>query len=110
MTDEPKRPDLTPTEGQRRAHALVSSMPKHLKDPANYEKICGVIRQAFSGSCGSHADITEWAGCARCQQRFYERRGVLKKLGFRNAAQYMVWMKIHETIKERIPLAKYNKP
>jgi hypothetical protein len=102
-----ERPDLTPGQVQRRAQALVQSMPAHLKDPANYEKIRKVILEALAGG-HSHGEMMEWAACAICQRRFFERRDVLKKLGFRNAAQYMAWQKIHEEIKTRVKFNKYN--
>lgn len=92
-----------------RVNPLVASLPPHLKDPANYEKIRKVILQALAGGC-SHGDMMEWAGCFKCQRRFQTRREVLKSLGFRNPAQYLAWQKIHEKILEiqKVKLTKYN--
>lgn len=106
MSDDPK-PDESITADTFRdvpkTHPLVLTMPAHLKDPANYEKIQRCILEALA-SGHSHGEVLEWAGCAACQQRFTERGDVLKKLGFASPAQYMVWKRIHETIKKRVPL------
>lgn len=88
-------------------HPLVASLPDHLKDHANYDKVRRVILEALAGKC-SHAEMMDWAGCTKCQQRFKERRWVLKSLGFKNPAQYMIWQKIHTEIKQRVHYAKYN--
>lgn len=91
-------------------HPLLAALPPALKDPKNYEKVKKVIHEALAGSC-SHADITDWAGCEKCQERFLNRRMVLKKLGFKNPAQYMAWQKTHEKIKEyqKVIFPKYSK-
>lgn len=86
---------------------LMASLPDYLKDPANYEKVQKTVIQALQGK-HSHGEVVEWAGCAECQRRFRERRHVLKSLGFKNPAQYKAWTLIHKTIKERVPLPKYN--
>lgn len=90
-----------------RVPPLLASLPKHLKDPKNYAKVQKAVTQALQGKC-SHGEITEWAACTDCQARFQQSRKVLKKLGFKNAGQYMAWKKVHETIKKRVPFAKYN--
>jgi hypothetical protein len=100
--------DITPeTFKPPKPHPLIASLPPHLKDPANYEKVQRVILEALA-SGHSHGEIVEWAACGACQQRFMERGDVLKKLGFSSAAQYLAWKKVHEEIKARYPLAKYN--
>ena len=88
-------------------HPLLASLPDHLKDPKNFEKVQKAILASFAGK-HSHGEVVEWAKCAECQSRFQNRRHVLKSLGFKNAAQYQAWKKVHETIKERMPLDKYN--
>ena len=98
------KPVIKPT-----VHPIVASLPPHLKDPANYEKIQRLLIESLAGKC-SHGEISEWAVCVDCQRRFAARSGVLKRLGFRNAKQYMAWKKIHETIKARVPFPKYNSP
>ena len=105
MSDEKKKPDII---HKPLLNPLLASLPPHLKDPANYEKIRRAIYDAFSGACGTHADVMEMAGCAKCQRALQGRAEVFRKLGFRNAAQYMAWQKVHETIKKRVPFAKYN--
>lgn len=90
-------------------HPMIASLPPHLKDPANYEKIRKAIIEALAGNC-SHSEMMDWAGCSACQERFQNKRAVLKSLGFKNPRQYMAWQKIHQTIKERVHFAKYNEP
>lgn len=100
--------DTPNIEYKSKVHPLVASMPAHLKDPANYEKIQRVIVENLAGAGHSHGEVVEWAGCAACQKRFAERGNVMKALGFRNPAQYLVWKQIHDQIRARIPLPKYN--
>lgn len=99
-TDIALKPKLNP---------MIASLPPHLKDPANYEKVRKLIVEALAGKC-SHSEMMDWAACADCQQRFHNKRAVLKSLGFKNPRQYMAWQKIHEHIKSRVHFAKYNEP
>lgn len=94
------KPDTFP---KAKLHPLLAQLPDHLKDPANYEKVQKTILQSFMGK-HSHGEVLEWATCKDCQKLFATRRTVLKKLGFKNAAQYMAWKKVHEVIRERVPL------
>ena len=89
-------------------HPPLAVLPPHLKDPANYDKIQKTIVQSFAGK-HSHGEVIEWAQCADCQRRFSNRRHVLKTLGFKNPAQYMLWKKIHTEIKSRFPLVDWKK-
>lgn len=100
----PKDIDIGP-----KVHPLIASMPEHLKDPKNYNKIRKVLIEALGGTC-SHAEMVEWAKCPECQQRFKNRRGVLKSLGFKNPAQYMAWQRIHTEIRQMMPLVDWDKP
>lgn len=90
--------------------SLVVSLPKHLKDPTNYEKINRFIIESLA-SKHSHGDMMAWAACVSCQRRFAERGGVLKKLGFKNPGQYMLWKRVHEHIRRNytsVSLPKYD--
>lgn len=89
-------------------HPLLASLPEHLKDPANYKKIKALVVKSLQGKC-SHGEVVEWAACDKCQQRFHNRRDVLKKLGFRYPAQYMLWQQVHEQIRARMPLIDWDK-
>ena len=82
---------------------LVKDMPKHLKDHANYDKIRLAILDTFNTG-HSHSEMSEFAVCQTCSGKMLERRELLKKLGFKNAAQYMEWQKIHSHIKRRVAL------
>ena len=92
MTD-PKNIVLAP-----KVNPLVAMLPEYLKDPANYEKVQRLIVETLASN-HSHGEVIEWASCKGCQRRFSERGQVLKKLGFKNPGQYMVWKKIHERIR-----------
>lgn len=91
-----------------KVHPLLAMLPPHLKDPKNYEKVRKVIVEALAGSC-SHAEMVEWASCSKCQTRFHNKREVLKGLGFKNPAQYMMWQKVHTEIRRRMPLMDWHK-
>jgi len=89
---------------------LLKSMPDHLKDHANYKKIQKAILNA-GASRHSHADVIDWYECTECQARDRERVKMIKGLGFKNAAQYMAWKKIHneiDGIKTRHKLTDYK--
>lgn len=90
---------------------LIASLPPYLKDPANFEKVQKSIIETFRSTC-SHSDMLEWSNCLKCTKKMLERRALLKKLGFKSAAQYMAWRKVHETIVTRFPLwdFKNNRP
>lgn len=87
---------------------VFDGMPRHLKEPKNYSIIQKTIMETLAGKC-SHGEVVEWAACSKCQRRFAERGAVIKKLGFKSMAQYMAWQKVHQEIKARMPLDKYNK-
>lgn len=93
----------------KQPHPLLASLPTHLKDPANYEKIQKFIIETLA-SKHSHSDIMEWAGCGSCQRRFAERGNAIKKLGFKSPAQYALWKRVHEMIRttKRDKLKKYD--
>ena len=84
------------------------SMSKELKDPANFERIQRSIIETLQTTC-SHNDVMEWAECPKCTDKMKERRALLKKLGFKNAGQYMAWRKVHEEIQARYPLVDWSK-
>lgn len=102
MAKKPKI-DLKP-----KLHPMLRDLPDHLKDPANYEKIRKAILQTILTTC-SHREMYEWSQCKKCTDKMLERRLLLRKLGFKNPAQYMAWQKIHEKIKERFPLVDWTK-
>lgn len=99
------KPDTFPKE--KKVHSLVASLPDYLKDHANYEKIQRAILDA-GATRHSHGEMVEWAQCKHCQQKQHDRLMMMRKLGFRSAAQYMTWNKIHNEITKRVPFAKYN--
>lgn len=110
MTEILPTPEGTITKDtfpKHKPHPLVASMPLHLKDHANYQKVQKAIIQA-GATKHSHGEMVDWAGCKVCQQKQADRLMMMKKLGFKNAAQYMAWKQIHEEIIKRMPLQKYN--
>ena len=84
-------------------HPIVSGMAPHLKDPKNYQKIRKVILNSLATK-HSHSDISGWAGCSSCQMKFAGKSKLLKDLGFKSVAEYMVWQRIHTTIDQRVKL------
>lgn len=92
------RPSISP---------LIASLPPHLKDPANFERIQKEVLNTFISTCG-HSDVLEWSSCKKCTEKMINRRLLLRKLGFKNPGQYMIWRKIHEEIKTRMPLVDWK--
>lgn len=92
---------------QRKLHPMVASLPDYLKDSANFDKIQMAILDA-GATKHSHGDVGEWASCISCQQKEWDRKEMMIKLGFQSAAQYKAWQKIHTKIKERNPLVKWK--
>ena len=88
---------------------LIASLPAHLKDPKNFKKIQKAIINTTRVCRKSHADVLEMANCLTCTHAMLERRALLKRLGFRNAKQYMAWRKIHEEIRKMMPLVDFKK-
>lgn len=93
---------------------LIASMPEHLKDPANYERIKKAIADTmvFTDTklekvC-AHENIEAMSKCPKCTKRMLERRLLLRKLGFKNPAQLRIWHKIHTEIQQRYPLVNWK--
>lgn len=111
MTNLPK-PKLPETKSDivyaPKTARVFDGMPAYLKEPKNYQKIQKMVLETLAGKC-SHGEVVEWAACDKCQKRFAERGQIIKKLGFRSMAQYMAWQQVHQEIKTRMPLDKYNK-
>lgn len=105
MSDSNLKPNINL---KPKLNPLIASLPDYLKDPKNYLKIQKLIISSLRGKC-NHNEVVEWAECAKCQERFLNKRNLLKKLGFKNPAQYLAWQKIHEEIKKRFPLADWSK-
>ena len=76
---------------------ILTILPRHLKDPKNYEKICKTIYEAGASLC-DHAEVFEWYACNKCQQKQHERAEMMRKLGFKNGQQYLMWKKAQEYI------------
>ena len=93
---------------KQKPHPILGSLPAYLKDPANYHKVKKSLIEAGSTK-HSHGEVSEWAMCAYCQQRQWNRKELMRKLGFTSGAQYMAWRRTHEKIKELAPLMKWDK-
>lgn len=101
--------DITPeTFPEYKKVSPLVGLPEYLKDPAVYDKIERELYDALVGSCGGHGEVIEWAACSKCQQAFYNRGELLRKLGFTSPAQYLAWKKTHQKIRELAPLPKYD--
>ena len=87
---------------------FLASLPEHLKNPANFEKIQRAILETFISTC-NHTEVLEWASCEKCSEKMLHRRQLLRKLSFKHPSQYFAWRKIHEEIKKRYPLVDWKK-
>lgn len=74
---------------------LTASLPGYLKDPANFMRIQKMIYETIATTC-LHSEIGEMALCKICTENMLKRRKLLKKLGFKNPAQYFAWKRVHE--------------
>lgn len=94
------------------SNPLLDTIPNYLKDPANYEKICKAILDA-GATPHSHSEVIQWAGCKTCQRKEWDRKEMMKRLGFQSGKQYLLWKKIHEQIRspKRSPIREIkNEP
>lgn len=93
---------------QPKTSPLLEGLSEYLRNPANYFEVQKKILDTFISTC-AHSEMMEWAECVKCTAKMVERRKIIKKLGFKDAKQYMAWKKTHEFIKERFPLVDWNK-
>lgn len=85
----------------------LDGLPEYLKDPKNYEKIQRSLLETLS--CGKiHSDPSQSLTCSKCTENMMERRRLMEKFGFKDAAQYMAWRKTHEEIKNTFPPEMYE--
>lgn len=106
-----KKEDIKPnTFPKYKPNPILAGLPDYLKDHANFKKIQLALLNA-GATRHSHAEVLEWAGCKACQQKQWDRKEMMKKLGFRSGAQYLMWFKIHKQIDsmERVPLVDWKK-
>lgn len=114
MTDIPA-PEETKNDQEAMKHAVpfkkvspLQGLPEYLKDPKSYMPVQKALLDTLS--CGKlHSDPSQVFHCAKCSENMVRRRELMRKFGFRNAAQYMAWKKTHEEIKNRMPLDMYNR-
>ena len=97
-----------PLDFQQKLNPLLVGLPDHLKDPQNYDKIRKAIYETLVSAC-SHSTVLDMQTCKKCTKKMYERRLLLRKLGFQNPAQYRKWVEVHEEIKERYPNVDWSK-
>lgn len=114
------KPNTFPRYKPGEPHPLIANMPKHLKDHANWKKINKAILNAGASS-HSHSEIVDWGGCYHCQRKQWERKEMMRLLGFESGVQYLVWQKVHseiertlhpenwvDKVKRWVKLPKYN--
>ncbi len=99
--------DITPETFSKQPFNILDGLPDWLKKPESYEKVQRAVLDAMASGC-SHSDPAAWMDCKKCGAKMVERRLLLKRFGFKSPAQYLQWKKVHEVIKKRYPLAKYN--
>lgn len=90
------------------ANPLLAGLPQHLKDPKNFLPVQKALLETLT--CGkSHSDPSQMFHCKKCTENMVKRRELMRRLGFKSPQQYMEWRRVHEEIKKRMPLDKYNK-
>lgn len=87
---------------------ILDGLSEYVKNPANYTEIKKKLLDTLATKC-THSDLLAYSACKSCTNKMLERRRLLKKLGFKSAAQYMAWQKVHEKIQERFPLVDWKK-
>lgn len=92
---------------------LLDGLPEFLKEPKNYMKVQKALLDTLS--CGKlHSDPLKMMECSKCTENMITRKKLMEKFGFGKEddvltlKRYMEWKKIHEEIKRRMPLDKYN--
>jgi hypothetical protein len=85
---------------------LLDALPEFLKEPKNFNRVQLALINTLS-SC-SHSEPADMVDCVKCQVAARERRRLMKELGFTSVAQYLKWRRVHEAIKKRVVLQKYN--
>lgn len=95
--------DLTKDLPRSLTTQILANLPGHLKDRKNYKKIMKAILNA-GATRHSHGEIGEWAKCFHCQRKQNDRLLMMKSLGFKTKAHFMVFQRIHEEIERRMPL------
>lgn len=81
----------------KKLHPVVANLPEELKDPKCFKRIEKKIFEA-SKTGHDHKSLITWNKCKHCQQKFLERRALVKKLGFATYEQYLTWKKIMDII------------
>ena len=96
---------------KNKPNRFLKDLPKHLKDPANYEKIQKALLENLA-TTHSHADILTWSNCFDCRQKLRNHAEMMRKLGFKTPGHYLAWKKtmefIHGSVLKRDRLPKYN--
>lgn len=99
MDDERKK-EIAQSMVHMKPNRLTHNLPPYLKNPDNFERIMKEILEAGRTS-HSHGDIEAWSKCVKCQSALWKRKEMMYGLGFKTAAQYTEWKKIHEEIRSR---------
>ncbi len=94
-----KPEDITPKTFPKYAgNPLTKDLPEYLKDHSNYEKVQRALLDA-GATKHSHAQVEDWSACKACQNKAWDRKEMMKKLGFTSGKQYMAWQKTHNEMK-----------
>ncbi len=87
---------------------LTKDLPATLKDPKCFKRVLKKVADA-SETGHEHKTILQWKVCKHCQQKFLERRAVVKKLGFASYEQFLKWKKITDIIINKREVRILNK-
>lgn len=102
-----EEPNIISQQSKSKLHPLLEMLPDHLKDTRNYLKIKKEILNSVLSNC-THDSIAKMAECKFCSDKMMKRRMLLKRLGFKNPAQYQAWQKIHEEIIRLYPEMSFD--
>lgn len=101
---------MTPEEGRKlpqKLPSILDDLPVYLKDPANYEKVQKALIETLA-SRHSHSDLLTWYSCKQCENKIFDHREMMMRLGFKSPTQYYAWKRIHEKIRKLMPLVNWN--
>ena len=74
---------------------IFDGLPEYLKTPESYEKVQKAINKTLAVG-HSHSDMKGYSECKVCTEKMLERRLLLKRLGFKNPAQFKAWQLVHK--------------
>lgn len=91
-----------------KVNPVFKGLSDELKDPKNYKRIEKKLFNVMV-SDHKHKAIAAFMKCSRCQEKFANKRALIKELGFESTNQYQNWKKIMGIIISKRDLVLYEK-